>query len=211
MTSCSVPGCARKKVVKNLCGGHYQRLVKFGDVQADRPFKKTRNDARCSVAGCDRMARRNGMCHAHSTRVLRCGDAQAAQAIAAKGEYGAGHVNKGGYRIMRSDGRHTGEHRLIGEAYLGRELTRSETVHHRNGQRAENTIGPCFLSPECRCPGGRHNLELWSKAQVPGQRVADKLQWARELTTTYEDDETFLEASAFADSVLAVVAQPIAA
>ena len=59
---------------------------------------------------------------------------------------------------------------------LQRSLTDDESVHHKNGDRLDNRI---------------ENLELWSRFQPNGQRVIDKLAWARDLLAFYEgfDDE----------------------
>jgi hypothetical protein len=62
------------------------------------------------------------------------------------------------------------EHVLVVSRYLGRALLPHENVHHKNGDRADNRL---------------ENLELWSKAQPAGQRVSDKVLWAREILALY--------------------------
>lgn len=54
--------------------------------------------------------------------------------------------------------------------HIGRRLTKEENVHHLNGDRSDNRLD---------------NLELWSTKQPPGQRVKDKVQWAREILELY--------------------------
>lgn len=64
------------------------------------------------------------------------------------------------------------EHRKVMQDRLGRSLLPEENVHHVNGDRSDNR-------PE--------NLELWSRSQPCGQRVEDKIRWARELLEIYGD------------------------
>ena len=65
-------------------------------------------------------------------------------------------------------------HVVVMVEHIGRPLLDNETVHHKNGFRDDNRI---------------ENLELWAKSQPAGQRVSDKIAWAREILSRYESIE----------------------
>lgn len=82
-------------------------------------------------------------------------------------------MHSSGYvRVHYSGGVKKLKQRVVMSDHLGRELYRHETVHHKDGNRLNNDLG---------------NLELWSKMQPAGQRVADKMAWVVEMALAYPD------------------------
>lgn len=84
------------------------------------------------------------------------------------------YIDRHGYRVLRksrgADAPQVYEHRVVMEKIIGRPLRSEETVHHRDGNRSNN-------EPE--------NLELWSSRHGKGQRIEDKIAFAKSLLEDY--------------------------
>lgn len=65
------------------------------------------------------------------------------------------------------------QHVYVMSESIGRSVKKQETVHHINGQRDDNRI---------------ENLELWSCSHPYGQRVEDKIEWAKFFLEQYGFD-----------------------
>jgi HNH endonuclease len=177
---CSVDGCDRVATERGWCHGHYLRWVRLGDVLPDRPLGRRRNFM-CRVAGCSNEATARGLCSAHRFRMKKTGSVRAETPI--KKVAGNGYIHHTGYRIVPVapedrwlvDGEASAaEHRFVMARMLERPLTPDESVHHRDGNRLNNNPA---------------NLELWSRFQPRGQRVEDKLVWARDIMRRYAPEE----------------------
>ena len=171
---CKIDGCEKLVFVirRGLCQVHYSRLMRKGSVEIDRAAPDTNRI--CSVEGCGRKTKAKGLCGTHYQYLKRYGNATPDLK-----EVG-GQLKNTLYKSKKSNGyvqfwdrdsqRVMFEHRLVMERHLGRRLERHENVHHLNGIRDDNRI---------------ENLELWTTWQPAGQRITDKLAWAREFIACY--------------------------
>lgn len=124
----------------------------------------------CSYDDCGEKHYAKGWCKSHYRQNL---DGGPLRPLGTPKRKPRGSVNAQGYHVTHLRGEAVLTHRLVMEKVLERPLLPNENVHHINGVRDDNR-------PE--------NLELWSTSQPAGQRVADKLAWAREIIALYGEE-----------------------
>ncbi len=127
----------------------------------------------CPTCHKERWTRWSGY---HKNPGIKCNSCAARAAIMATGPYRGGTPFKGirtlkwqqGYlriwldpqdplHVMADKGHYLMQHRLVMARHVGRPLLRYETVHHINGDRADNRI---------------ENLELWHGKHLHGVRLS---------------------------------------
>lgn len=138
---------------------------------------KIMNCGVCNKEFRQKRINNNGYC---SSKCKRLACTRRRQGNPIKGDrkhiHGSGYTNAQGYKVFSSkhpnaNGRgQIFEHTLVMSNHIGRPLHKGETVHHKNGIRDDNRI---------------ENLELWCKSHPYGQRVSDKISWAKEFLESY--------------------------
>ena len=82
------------------------------------------------------------------------------------------YIYKPDHPNVHKKGGFVAEHIYVMSQMIGRQLTKDETVHHKNGVKDDN-------SPS--------NLELWASRHPKGQRVSDLIIFAKEILLKYEE------------------------
>lgn len=185
---CAVEGCNETKhKAKGFCRLHYERYVE--NRKLDAPKRELRRGEPCTVDGCNGKRTGAGYCSKHYQRWKAHGDPlYTKNKRRQNGDGKLWHKAPQGYIVRyEPDNLNAGpngqvyQHRHVMSQVIGRPLARTENVHHINGDRSDNR-------PE--------NLQLWSKAQPPGQRLQDKAVWCAEFLRDHFADIEALDTDA---------------
>jgi hypothetical protein len=155
---CKVEGCERDAVYTGLCGMHYKRKWRHGDVNYCDVRTIPVNLEPCLAEGCNERGAIRGYCNLHYNRWYRYG-----RTHTIIGMKGSGSMSANGYIVYRINNESFYEHILLAEKALGRPLPEGAVVHH-TGKPWDN-YGPFKL---VICPSQSYHLLLHRRMRELG-------------------------------------------
>lgn len=123
---------------------------------------------KCTFTDCGRDRKTAGLCWGHYKQKV---EGRPLKELRKQGPKGEGSPNERGYIRVKVRGKMHFKHRMVMSEHLGRPLHPFETVHHKNGNVADNRLD---------------NLELWVSKQPSGQRPEDLVAYAKEILELYD-------------------------
>lgn len=147
---CSVEGCNKALKYLGMCGMHYKRWWRHGDVHYCDNRTTITNFAKCLVEDCEERGAWKGYCPIHYNRMYKYN--RTYRVIAPRG---CGTINSGGYIVLTVNGRRVYEHVLIAEKALGRKLPLDAVVHHIDLDPSNNDPNNLVI-----CPDQAYHMEL---------------------------------------------------
>lgn len=156
---CSVEGCGRKPVARELCNAHRIRLRRYGTPTGGGQLRSDMQPV-CSIPGCGQKREARGYCATHYANDRRRGDPMAGPTKAANGAHKAwveanvGHqgddcltwpFDKSGYGAVRVGGRQEKAHRYMCLLAHGEPPAGKPHVAHSCGNGHLGCVNPRHL------------------------------------------------------------------